>query len=162
MTAGETARRRILGKKKKVMTLDDLREAPPRKEPVARCIYRYTLTGSYRRDEAYVKGVEKLVEKFDGEFYFGYAYKDLYRFEIGGEFQTQADADKFEAAKDQFNAAFGDDIPITSKEQARDMWCEVIGQIAFVGYFGKKHLTEKERQDIRAVICREVDKALLA
>jgi hypothetical protein len=76
----------------------EMKEWVRRELPVT-SLWNFTLTGDYATDEKRVDGVRALAEKFNGEFEFNYAHKvNLYRFEIGGRFETQKDADQFAAA----------------------------------------------------------------
>src|SRR5580704_10891382 len=133
-------------------------------EPVFN-VHQYNLTGNETIDVTYLNAVGKVAEKFNGTLYYEHnPGKNLYRFEVGGVFPTQADADKFGAALsaviDNFNAAALDaEVAIKSKKEAQDVLHRVIGEISRVGTLGKKFLTKKERHDFGAVIRDQVDKA---
>jgi hypothetical protein len=72
-------------------------------------IWNSTLTGDYATDEARVNEVEVLAKKFGGELELNYAHKlNLYRFEIGGRFETTKNADQFGEQMEHLFATWGD------------------------------------------------------
>lgn len=64
-------------------------------------VFRWQFTGNAAADENYFFKIQDLAEEHNGDFYCAYAFRGIYDVEIGGEFESQKDADAFTEAVKQ-------------------------------------------------------------